>query len=325
MNTPPRKPPKPVPPRTSQARPGGSAKPLPPSQPTPPKRKSARTNQPPPRQSQPQQQPRSIPPTSMGAVNRTQLLPQSTPDQPHPQAQPQPPRTPVQQRPPRRRRRKWPLIILVLLLIWPLGLLVWANSKLNHVDALSEAPAGSYTTYLLAGSDARHTEAVSGEETAGARSDSIMLLTVPQRGTTSLISIPRDTYVDIPGHGGNKINAAYSLGGPRLLVETVESFTGMKVDNYAEVGMDGIAQVVDAVGTINLCMDMDVDDPKSKLEWQAGCHDVDGETALAFGRMRYSDPRGDLGRADRQRQIIQSLTKEVISPTTLNPAKQVKL
>jgi len=258
----------------------------------------------------------------MGAVNQTQLLPQDAP-QPAPRHHPPHPQPRPRMR--RRRRRKLPVILLILLLAWPVGLLVWANSKINHVDALSQAPSGDYTTYLLAGSDARHTEAASGEATQGARSDSIMLLTIPKGGASSLISIPRDTYVTIPGHGGNKINASYALGGPKLLVETVEGFTGMKVDHYAEIGMDGIADVVDAVGTVNLCMDLSVNDSKSKLEWEPGCHDVDGETALAFGRMRYQDPRGDLGRAERQRQLIQSITKEVAKPSSLNPARQVKL
>jgi len=275
----------------------------------------------------------------MGAVNRTQLLPQDAqaPGPGHYSGQPgHPPRQPSapggyapSARPPRRRRRRpglrFLVVLLAFLLAWPIGLLIWANGKLTHVDALSQAPAGEYTTYLLAGSDSRGDGYFENDSTEGQRSDSIMLLTVPRSGTTSLISIPRDTFVQVPGHGGNKINASYSLGGPELLVETVEGFTGMKVDHYAEIGMGGVAEIVDALGTINLCSDLNVDDPKSELTWTPGCHDVDGATALAFGRMRYQDPEGDIGRADRQRQIIQAVTKEAASPSSLNPARQLKL
>ncbi|HLR57403.1 MAG TPA: LCP family protein [Beutenbergiaceae bacterium] len=279
-----------------------------------------------------------LPQSGMGAVNRTQLLPQDSqpagpghyPGQPgHYPGQPAAPGGYAPARPPRRRRRRpgrrFLVVLLVLLLAWPVGLLIWANGKLTHVDALSQAPAGEYTTYLLAGSDSRGDGYFENDSTEGQRSDSIMLLTVPSSGTTSLISIPRDTFVQIPGHGGNKINASYSLGGPELLVEAVEGFTGMKVDHYAEIGMGGVAEIVDALGTINLCSDLAVDDPKSELTWTPGCHDVDGATALAFGRMRYQDPEGDIGRADRQRQIIQAVTKEVASPSSLNPARQLKL
>lgn len=361
MNTPPRKPPRPVPPRSSSARPGGSATPVPP-EPTPPE--SIPPGTPPPRRSirpqesapgrptrampqsapaptPPQQQARPLPQSGMGAINRTQLMPTNPPgysqgptyQQPppgHPPARPQGyPQGYPQGRPPRRRRRRsgtrvW-IILLALLLAWPVGLLVWANGKITHVDALSGAPGGEYTTYLLAGSDSRGDGYFANDSTAGQRSDSIMVLTVPDSGTTSLISIPRDTFVQIPGHGGNKINASYALGGAELLVRTVESFTGLTIDHYAEIGMGGVAGIVDALGTINLCSDLTVDDPKSELTWTPGCHDVDGATALAFGRMRYQDPDGDIGRADRQRQIISAVTKKVASPVSLNPARQVKL
>lgn len=218
------------------------------------------------------------------------------------------------------------MLFLVLLLAWPIGLMIWANGKLEHVDALSGAPSStSYTTYLLVGSDSRGDAYFPHDSTEGERADSIMLLTVPASGNVSLISIPRDTLVQISGVGTSKINASYFFGGPPLLVETVESFTGMTVDHYAEIGMGGVAAVVDAIGTINLCSDLDVNDRDSKLVWTPGCHDVDGATALAFGRMRKQDPTGDIGRADRQRQIIQAITKEVASASSLNPLTQVRL
>lgn len=217
------------------------------------------------------------------------------------------------------------VLVLVLLLAWPIGLIFWANGKIQHVDALSGASSTAGTTYLLAGSDARD-GGVPEDGTEGARTDSILLLQAPDSGPASLISLPRDTYVDIPGYGPNKLNASYSYGGPALLVQTVEGLTGLTVDHYAEIGFSGIEDIVDALGGVELCLDYDVDDPKSELVWESGCHVADGATALAFSRMRYSDPKGDIGRAERQRQVIGAIAGEAITPSLLwHPGEQVAL
>jgi LCP family protein required for cell wall assembly len=216
-------------------------------------------------------------------------------------------------------------LLLVLLLAWPIGLLIWANGKIQHVDALSDAPGTPGRVFLLAGSDSRADGAVA-DGTEGQRTDTIMLLTAPRSGTPSLVSLPRDTYVEVPGHGRNKLNASYSLGGAPLLVETVEGLTGMKVDHYVEIGMGGVQALVDAVGGVELCLDYDVNDELSGLVWTAGCHVADGPTALAFARMRYSDPQGDIGRAQRQQQLISAVSREVGTPATvLNPVRQANL
>lgn len=89
---------------------------------------------------------------------------------------------------------------------------------------------------------------------AGQRTDSLMLLHVPESGPTALISLPRDSYVPIPGHGRNKINAAFAFGGPKLLIQTVEGVTGLRVDNYVEIGFGGFASIVDSVGGIKMCL-----------------------------------------------------------------------
>src|SRR5699024_8003411 len=150
----------------------------------------------------------------------------------------------------------------------------------------------------------------------GSRSDSILVLHVPESGTSSLVSLPRDTLVEIPGVGENKINAAYPLGGAELLVETVEGLLGLTVDHYVEIGRSGPANGVATVGGIELCLDYDVQDEYSGLGWTAGCHVSDGDTALAFARMRYSDPTGDIGRGERQRQVIGGIAEAVASPGT---------
>ncbi len=232
-----------------------------------------------------------------------------------------------------RRRPRWRRIVglgvavlLVCVIAWPVGLALWANGKINHIDALSSAPETSGTTYLLAGSDSRADGAIGEDGTEGARTDTILVLHVPDSGPSSLISLPRDTYVEIPGQGANKLNAAYSWGGAPLLVETVEGLTGMKVDHYVEVGLGGVEEIVDAVGGVELCLDYDVDDPNSGLVWTAGCHTTDGTMALAFSRMRYSDPQGDIGRAERQRQLISAVSSKLQDKSIVfKPASQTAL
>lgn len=216
-------------------------------------------------------------------------------------------------------------VLVLALVAWPVGLLVWANGKIQHVEALSGAPGTPGSTFLLAGSDARG-EGISEDGTEGARTDTIMLLHAPASGPVALISLPRDTYAEIPGNGASKLNSAYSWGGPPLLVQTVEELTGLTVDHYVEVGFGGVEGIVDAVGGVELCLDYDVDDPKSELVWSAGCHEADGHTALAFSRMRYSDPKGDIGRAERQRQVIGAISSKAANPSILfRPGDQVSL
>ncbi|MDE0572915.1 LCP family protein [Demequina sp. B12] len=224
--------------------------------------------------------------------------------------------------PPRKRKHGccrvlWVLLALIVVaVVW---FLVWVNSNITTVDALSGAPDTPGETYLIVGSDSRDGWSTT-DPTEGARTDTIMVLHKPESGPTALISLPRDSYVEIPGYGANKVNAAFTFGGPQLLVETVEDLSGLTIDHYMEIGFTGVEDIVDAVGGVELCYDEDVSDEKSQLEWEAGCHVVDGETALAFSRMRYSDPLGDIGRAQRQRQVVSAVAEEMLSPgTVFNP------
>ena len=231
-------------------------------------------------------------------------------------------------RPRQRKKRRWPLVVIacvLLMLAWPVFLMIDANSHLKKIDALSGAANTSGTTYLLAGSDSRADGSVP-DDTEGQRADSIMLVHVAPNGQTSNISLPRDTYVEIPGYGWDKLNASYAYGGPALLVKTVEKLTGLTVDHYAEIGMGGVSKIVDAVDGVNLCFDLSVEDERSELNWEAGCHDADGKTALAFARMRYSDPRGDIGRAERQRQVVSKTVSKAMKPATLlNPMSALRV
>ena len=232
---------------------------------------------------------------------------------------------------PRRRKRRHPILktlclFLVLVLAWG-GFLMWdANTNMGRVSALSGAADTPGTTYLLAGSDSRADGAVQDGFNDSERADSIMLVNVAPNGQKVALSIPRDTYAEIPGVGWDKINASYAYGGPQLLVETVEKLTGLTVDHFVQIGMGAVPDMVDAVGGVDLCYDNDADDQYSGLKWSAGCHTVDGTTALQFSRMRYQDPEGDIGRTKRQRQVISKVISSAASPSTLvNPAKTLRV
>jgi LCP family protein required for cell wall assembly len=247
-----------------------------------------------------------------------------------------PPRSPqgapsVGSVPPRRRRRTWWLRgLLILFVAWLLFLVVvpiWAWQKISKVDAEPDGrrPASTAgTTYLLVGSDSRAglTPQQEGDlgtgAAAGGRTDTLILLHVPDNsGPTLLLSIPRDSYVDIPGHDKNKINAAYAFGGPQLLVQTVEQATGIRIDDYIEVGFSGFVDAVDAVGGITVCPTERIDDPKAgNLTMSKGCHDVDGHTALDYSRSR-AFSLGDITRAMHQREVISAIGSKAASWKTV--------
>jgi LCP family protein required for cell wall assembly len=192
------------------------------------------------------------------------------------------------------------------------------------------------TNWLLVGSDSREGLSIeeqqqlhTGQDEGAQRTDTIMLVHLGSDGTT-LVSLPRDSFVYIPEHTDldgvaqgqtrNKLNAAYSQGGAPLLVSTVEFNTGLRIDHYMEVGFRGIRDLTDAIGGIDVCVPQDYDDEKSNLHVKAGCQELDGVTALAYVRMRYADPKGDIGRIERQQQYLAAVMKKVSKVTTiLNP------
>jgi len=224
------------------------------------------------------------------------------------------------------------VLILVVLLV---GMWFYVDSTLKRTDALSDYSgrpvAGAGTNWLMVGSDSREdlTEAQKQQlatgDASGARTDTIMLLHIPSSGKPTLVSLLRDSYVDIPGHGKNKINAAYAFGGAPLLVHTVEGATGLHVDHFMEVGFGGFANVVDAIGGVNICVDQPIDDPKAGINLQAGCQDLNGSQALGYVRTR-ATPSADLDRVVHQRQFLHALLSKVTSPgVTLNPFKAFPL
>lgn len=236
-----------------------------------------------------------------------------------------------------RRRRKHPVrrtigVLFALLLAWAVFLIgtpLYAMSTTKNVDSTpsGDRPADQPgQTILLVGSDARsdltakERKLLGTGSVDGQRTDTMMLLNIPTQGPPVLLSLPRDSYVAIPGHNHNKLNAAYAFGGAPLLTQTVEQSTGIRVDGYMEVGMLGIVEMVDAVGGIRVCPKFDIDDKDAHLKMRKGCQQVKGIKALGYVRMRKADPRGDLGRVERQREVIGAIMKKAASPMTfINP------
>ena len=125
-------------------------------------------------------------------------------------------------------------------------------------------------------------------------------------GKPTLVSIPRDSIVAIPGYSTTKINAAYAFGGPELLVQTLEENTGVRIDRYVEIGFAGVVSLVDAVGGVEICPEEDMDDDKAGLDVEKGCQEVDGKTALGYSRTR-KFASGDIQRVQNQREVIGGL------------------
>lgn len=218
--------------------------------------------------------------------------------------------------------------IIALLLAIVLALVLLTDVRLTRVDALpdEQIPGTAGTNWLFVGSDSRtglsekEVERLgTGGDLGTTRTDTIMVLHLPLRGQPTLLSIPRDSYVSVPGYGYDKINAAFAFGGPELLVQTVEETTGLHIDRYAEVGMGGLASVVDAVGGVDICVAEPIDDPLANINLQPGCQKMDGATALGYVRTR-ATAQGDLDRVARQREFLGALVARMMSPAVLlNP------
>ena len=218
-------------------------------------------------------------------------------------------------------------VVVALAILGAVGSYFWLNSKLNRSVALptySGQSAGQ--NWLIAGSDSRQglsSQQIKslhvGFDSGTLNSDSLMLLHIGSSGPV-LISIPRDSYVPIPGHGSNKINAALAFGGPSLLIQTVESVTGLRIDHYMGIGFGGLVGVVNQVGGVNICLPTALHDVNSGVNLAAGCHNLNGTQALAFVRDRHSFADEDLQRIEDQRAFLKALLGKATSPGVyLNP------
>lgn len=247
---------------------------------------------------------------------------------------------------PRRRRRVGRIVaavagsLVVLLVVTVVGLWFHADHSLHRVGAIGDYPgrpaAGAGTNWLIVGSDSRQglsqaqaDELHTGTDQAvsGGRTDTIMVAHLPDNDTTpTLVSLLRDSYVTIPGHGKSKINAAFAIGGPRLLVRTVERNTGLRIEHYAEIGLGGFARVVDDLGGVRMCLPQAVDDAYAGISLPAGCQTLDGADALGYARSRHAFATSDYARTDHQRQFVHVLAGKALSPGTLaNPFRSIPM
>jgi LCP family protein required for cell wall assembly len=218
------------------------------------------------------------------------------------------------------------VIALWLVYIVAVPLITW-----TRVDKIAFEPDGDRpgdqpgTTYLMVGSDSRAN--LSEEERkkyntgnpSSTLADTIMMLHTGS-GPDVLLSFPRDWTID-----GRKINGYYDEGDPTALVAVLESQTGIRIDEYVEIGLGGVAGVVDAVGGIEICPKDAIEDPKAGLDVEKGCQEADGETALAYSRTRKGG-LGDLDRVGRQREVVAAIGDKVLSPwSVLNPIRWWRL
>ncbi len=248
---------------------------------------------------------------------------------------------------PRRRGRlkRTAIAMVTVLVVTLVGTYFWADSKLNRDVDLSKVidrpETGEGTNYLIVGSDSR--AGMSDEDkkrlrtgsAEGKRTDSMMILHTGDNGPT-LISLPRDSNVEIPSYQGSdsgklyegtgrevKLNAAYAEDGPELLVRTVEANTGLHIDHYVEIGFAGFANIVDAVGGVEIEIpEGGMKDTKSGADFEAGTQTLNGEQALAFVRTRYALAGSDLDRTKNQQKFLSALAGQTATPSTvLNPFK----
>lgn len=234
-------------------------------------------------------------------------------------------------------------IIVASYLIFYICLGVWTAKSIQTTNALphhhiADTPGENW---LLVGSDSRRglsfqdmKELHTGMDHSSQRTDTIMIVHFGGKGPATLVSLPRDSYVTIPMHKNNgkvirpyrdKINSAFAIR-PSLLVSTVEYNTGLHIDHYMQVGFGGIRDLTDALSGVRMCVPQNYVDIKSGLNVKKGCQNLDGKTALAYVRMRYVDPRGDIGRIERQQEYLGAVLNKATSPgMLLNPFAMIAL
>ena len=200
---------------------------------------------------------------------------------------------------------------------------------LNDKDA-PPLPDGNQN-FLLVGSDSREglkegegPQGVGENFVTGQRSDTMILVHLSRkRDIAQVISFPRDLYVTIPAHTNedgeavperkNKINSAFEAGGPSLLIDTIQTYTGIRINHYVQVDFNGFKRIVDAVGGVDVCLPRPAKDKLSGIDLPAGNHTLDGETALAYVRQRHGLPRGDIDRVLRQQQFMGAVIRKATS------------
>jgi LCP family protein required for cell wall assembly len=214
------------------------------------------------------------------------------------------------------------MLALAGLVAWTAGAALGTGAPAHHVSAdakvmpivelglahprqVTNLPSlsGTKPVFILSlGSDARPGEPVDGE-----RSDSIHIIGInPAAHRASILGFPRDSWVDIPGHGSNKINAAMVYGGPHLMVDTIEQLTGIHIDYYLLTSFPGLTHMVDTIGGIVVDVPYSMHDSYSGANFDAGEQRLSGKQALAFSRNRHDTPNGDLSRSLNQGILLKA-------------------
>ena len=181
--------------------------------------------------------------------------------------------------------------------------------------AAGEEPA---VNILVLGTDSRTSASDPSQWKEGAqRTDAIMIVQVSgDRKTVSVMSIPRDSWVEIPGHGQGKINAAYSYGGPSLTIHTVENLTGIHIDHFAVANFESFVALTDEIGGVRI--NLKTPQTLAGKELGAGAQVLDGQQALAYTRERSSLPNGDFDRVKRQQTWMRSIVSRDLTNGTLS-------
>jgi LCP family protein required for cell wall assembly len=206
----------------------------------------------------------------------------------------------------------------------------------DEVSSVLDAASGGDLTFLIVGSDTR--EGLDSLENfgafGGARGDVVMLVRVSAGSSTAqILSIPRDLWVEIPGHGENRINAAYAIGGSSLMVETIKQNLNVEINHYVEIDFVGFQSLVDELGGIEIAFPYPARDLNSGLDVDAGDQTLDGRMALAYARSRhYQEYQGgqwvsvdanDIGRTARQQEVIRAIVREMKSPGSIAEAGDI--
>jgi LCP family protein required for cell wall assembly len=205
----------------------------------------------------------------------------------------------------------------------------------DEVTEVLDPASGDDLTFLVVGSDSREglDDLTHFGAAGGARGDVVMLVRIAGNGSAQMLSVPRDYYVDIPGHGKNKINAAYSLGGPALMVETIKSNFDLRINHYVEIDFVGFQAMVDELGGIDIAFPFAARDLKSGLAVDAGAETLDGFQALAYARSRsyqelqngswVSVKANDFGRTERQQEVIRAMLSKLKRPGSITEAGDI--
>jgi LCP family protein required for cell wall assembly len=229
------------------------------------------------------------------------------------------------------------LFLLAILVAW----LWWLNHQLGDIDRFPLQPGGARPAkvggaenILLVGVDdpagkgGLFDDLSNGDWTPGEfRSDAIMVLHLSgDRRSAQLVSIPRDSFVDVPDLGRTKINASFSEGGPSELTGVVESLSGIHIDHAVVIDFQHLADLTTALGGIDVYQPDDVTDPRNGYTWKKGPLHLEGDMAVWYVRQRYGMPRGDFDRIQRQQNVLRAIFEKTVSAGTLaNPLRVTRL